>query len=185
MLLEPSQSASAPLRERPRDWFFIAVFTCFACSSFFLDAVNLVARPDAGSVHFLPRLVHEYYAVGADPLLIANPRFVQIGTGISALLFGPFYLVMVYAFLRGRDWIRLPAMFYAGMIVESVILYLGVGLFGDARLFREACGPAGGGFDYRILNPAKVLAFNLPYLIVPLLLVARLWRPRPFGRGAA
>jgi hypothetical protein len=42
-------------------------------------------------------------------MLVANPRFLQAGAGVSALVSGPFYLVLIYAFVKGRDWIRLPA----------------------------------------------------------------------------
>ena len=43
-----------------------------------------------------------------------------------------------------------------------------------------ACDGTGPGYDNRFLDTAKVLASNLPYLVVPLLLVARMWRPHPF-----
>jgi hypothetical protein len=78
--------------------------------------------------------------------------------------------VLIYAFVRGRDWIRKPAIFYAGIPVMGTALYLGVGLLGDA------------GVDYKFLDTAKVLASNLPYIVVPLLLMARMWRPHPFTR---
>ncbi len=68
--------------------------------------------------------------------MMANPRFVQLSVGlISALLFGGFYLVLSYAFVRGREWIRLPAIFGAGMVVRETGLYLTVLLLGDAPLF--------------------------------------------------
>ena len=159
-----------PLRERRRDWFFIAAFVIFAATSFLMDPVNVFGRPDPESTYVMSRIQYESYAAGADPLIIANPRFVQLTLGISAFILGPFYLVLIYAFVRGRDWIRLPAIFYAGIPVMGTTLYLGVGLLGDA------------GVDYKFLDTAKVLASNLPYIVVPLLLVARMWRPHPFTR---
>jgi hypothetical protein len=56
---------------------------------------------------------------------------------------------------------------------------LGVGLLGDAPLFQMACG-TDSGFDYKFVNATQSLALNLPYPTVALLLVARMWRPRPF-----
>jgi hypothetical protein len=92
-----------PLRERPRDWFFIVVFAMFASTSFLIDLVQLVSRPDPHSGYFMARFL---YNAGTDSLLIANPRFVQLTVGfVSALLFGVFYLVLIYAFVRGREWI--------------------------------------------------------------------------------
>lgn len=172
-----------PLRQRRRDWFFIAVFAIFASTSFLMDTVNLFGRPDPNSRWVMARYVYNNYASGTDPMLIANPRFVQIGTGfVSAFIFGVFYLVLIYAFVRGRDWVRLPAIFYAGMITANTILYLGVGLTGDAPLFAYACSSRCGSFDYAFENAPKVLAYNSPYLVVALLLVGRMWRPRPFTR---
>ncbi|MGE2737178.1 EXPERA domain-containing protein [Mycolicibacterium vaccae] len=178
---EAAREPVVPLRARRRDWFFIAVFTIFAATSFLMDTVNLFGRPDSNSRWIMARYIYNNYAAGTDPMLIANPRFVQIGTGfVSALIFGLFYLVLIYAFVRGRDWIRLPSVFYAGMITANTILYLGVGLFGDAPLFNYACGQECDGFDYAFANAPKVLAYNGPYIIVALLLVARMWKPKPF-----
>jgi EXPERA (EXPanded EBP superfamily) len=179
---EAARFAAVPLRERPRDWFFVVAFALFASTSFLSDTVNLVGRPDPHSGYFIARFLYNH---GGDSLLIANPRFVQITVGyVSALLFGAFYLVLIYAFVRGRDWIRLPAVFYAGMIVMGTGLYLSVGLLGDAPLFQMACG-TDAGFDYQFVSATQSLALNLPYPIVALLLVARMWRPRPVGQRCA
>jgi len=178
---EDNASAPIPLRERPRDWFFVVAFALFASTCLLSDTVNLVGRPDPHSEYFIARLLYNH---GADSLLIANPRFVQITVGyVSALLFGAFYFVLIYAFVRGRDWIRLPAVFYAGMIVMGTGVYLAVGLLGDAPLFHMACGPDSG-FNYKFSNPTLSLALNLPYPLVALLLVARMWRDHPFTRRA-
>jgi hypothetical protein len=172
-----------PLRERPRDWFFVVMFSIFASTSALIDTANTVGRPNPHSRNPMARLVYDQMA-GIDPVLIANPRFVQLTVGfVSAMLFGTFYLVLIYAFVRGREWIRLPAVFYAGMVVMGTGLYLGVGALGDAPLFALACGP-GSGFDYKSPSVLQSFAYNLPYPLVGLLLVARMWRPHPFTRRA-
>jgi hypothetical protein len=178
-----SSTVPIPLRERPRDWFFVVMFAIFASTSFLFDTAQTVGRPNLHSGNPMARLV---YNVSADiePVLIANPRFVQVSIGfVSAMLFGVFYLVLIYAFVRGREWIRLPAIFYVGMIVMSVSVYLAVGALGDAPLFALACG-SGSSFDYKSLNVLQSFAFSLPYPLVALLLVARMWREHPFTRRA-
>ncbi len=178
---EAARRPLLPLPRRRRDWFFIAVFAMFATTSFLMDTVNLFGRPDPNSKWIMARYIYNNYAAGTDPMLIANPRFVQIGTGfVSAVLFGVFYLVLIYALVRGRNWIRLPAVFYAGMITANTVLYLGVGLFGDAPLFHHACSTGCVDFDYGFQNATKALAYNSPYVLVALLLVARMWRSEPF-----
>ncbi|MEB4210547.1 hypothetical protein [Mycobacterium sp. 94-17] len=176
---DPASTGPIPLRERRRDWFFVAMFAMFASTSFLTDPVTLVGRPDPNSRWFMSRFV---YHSGTDSLILVDPRFVQVMVGTSAVLFGVFYLVLIYAFVRGREWIRLPAVFYAGMVVMGTGVYLAVGLLGDAPLFHLACGP-GSAYDYKFVDAAKSLAYNLPYPLVALLLVARVWREHPFSRG--
>jgi hypothetical protein len=177
-----SSTVPIPLRERPRDWFFIVMFTIFASTSFLIDTANMVGRPNPHSANPMARFVYAH--AGFDPVVIANPRFVQVSVGfVSALLYGAFYLVLIYAFVRGREWIRLPAIFYAGMVVMSTGLYFAVGALGDAPLFALACGP-GSGFDYKSPNVLQSFAASVPYPLVALLLVARMWREHPFTRRA-
>ena len=76
----------------------------------------------------------------------------------------------MYALVRGRNWIQLPAVMYA----TAITLITGVIVFG-AEFFGE--DPA-----LRVQNVAKFLAFNLPYVIIPLLLLARMRREKPFTR---
>lgn len=94
---------------------------------------------------------------------------MRLATGLSAFLYGPFYLVLVHALLRARDWIQLPAVIYATMIAAITgILVFGVEFFGEPQ--------------WRCQNVPKLLAYNTPYVVVPLLLLIRMRTPRPFGR---
>lgn len=155
------------------------MYALFALTSFVTDPINTFGRPSPDSGYVVERFM---YHNGNESLVLANPRFVQITTGwVSAMLFGVFYLVLIYAFVVGRDWIRLPAVFYAGMVVMGTAVYLGVGILGDAPLFQLACGGASA-YDYKFPNPALSLAYNLPYPLTGLLLVARMWRANPFTR---
>ena len=154
-----------PLRERPRDWLFVLAFGFFAFSSTFSDAV--VARgvplaPDSPS--FWAR-ANWWYANGTDPLLLHAPIGLKVQVAISAFVFGPFYLLLVYAFVAGRDWIRMPAIVYVSAMTYGMVLLFGAEFLGDLP-------PT---------NVPKFLAFNLPYLVVPLLLGYRMRGPRPFS----
>jgi hypothetical protein len=139
--------------------------------------------------------VYRAYALGNDPLLIANPTFLRVMTAISAFLFGPFYVVLVVAFVTGKNWIRPFALLYAGMIIESMIVLLVVEFAGDLALFqmmgaggvKSAAELAQKGLtpSLAVLRPGKFLLYNLPYKLIPLLLAVRMWRPNPFSRGFA
>ncbi|WP_052960252.1 emopamil-binding family protein [Mycobacterium sp. EPa45] len=124
-------------------------------------------------------MVYYVYADGTDPLLIANPRFLQVSASVSAVVFGTFYVLFVYAFVRGREWIRKPSFIYTGMVVQTTFTVVMVGVAGDASLFQAVCGTA---YDYTFTNVPKALAYNLPYIVVPILLTARMWGAHPFTR---
>jgi hypothetical protein len=154
-----------PLRERPADWFFVLAFGFAVTSSWLSDivpALGIPIVPDSPNV-----LVQGVwlYAKDADPLLIANPYNLRISCAISAFVFGSFYPVLVYAFVRGRNWIRMPAIIYVAAMTYGMVNFL----------WMEFMGPM----------PPTALAWffgwNLPYLIVPLLLGWRMRRAEPFS----
>ena len=193
--MDASNERALPLSQRGYDWIFIIVFSAFVFTSFAADLVNAVMRPDPHSGYFWARAVYNLYAVGNDPLLIANPVFLRAMTAISAFLFGPFYVALVIAFVKGKNWIRPLALVYAGMIVESMIVLLAVEFAGDLPLYemmgaggvKSAAQLAEQGLtpSLAVLRPGKFLLYNLPYKVFPILLAVRMWRPKPFSRGFA
>ncbi|WP_395639343.1 hypothetical protein [Pseudolysinimonas sp.] len=97
------------------------------------------------------------------------PVWMRIVTGLSAFVYLAFYLVLVPSLIRGWHRIQLPAVIYATMIagVTGIIVF-GVEFFGEP--------------EFQTQNPVKFLAFNLPYVLVPLLLLVRMRKPLPFTR---
>jgi hypothetical protein len=158
-----------PLRERRVDIALAVVFTAFTITSIISDLLPTVGvdftDPDG---NFLVRSNY-WYAHDADPLFMHPPVWMRIVTGLSALVYMPFYVVLVYALVRGRNWIQLPAVVYATMIstITGIIVF-GVEFFGEA--------------EFRTHNPSKFLAFNLPYVLIPLILLVRMRKPDPFTR---
>ena len=162
--MQPTRRPLA-LRERPGDWFFVLAFSAFAFTSLFSD--SLVARgialaPDSSS--FWAR-ANYWYAAGTDPHLLDPPLSLRIQTGISAFVFGPFYLLLVYAFVTARDWMRMPAIVYVAAMLYGMALFLG----------GEFLGPL------PPTNLGKFLVFNVPYVVIPLLLAVRMRHAYPFS----
>jgi hypothetical protein len=162
-----------PLRQRKLDWLFILFFMINLFFITYVVDIEQLIIPDP--YHYqqpvwppaaLVRMVHSYGA-SIDPLLMARPQWWKDTIWLDVVLYGPFYVAALYAFLRGREWIRLPAIFYAGMMFADVLIILG----------EEIAGPHAAPF------PALVVALNLPWLIVPLLLARRLWKAHPFSTG--
>jgi hypothetical protein len=100
-----------------------------------------------------------------DPIFYDPPLFLKWMCGIDGFVFGPFYLVLLYAFVRRREWIRAPGLAYVGTIVYSTIVYFLV----------EFLDPVPG------TDLGMVFWINIPYAIVPLWLGWRLRRAPVFG----
>lgn len=158
-----------PLNQRRIDVFFAIAFSLFALTSGIADALPTLGvelRPD--SPNFLARANYNY-AFGCDPLFLHAPIWMRFVTGLSAFVYGPFYLLLVYCLVKGRNWIQLPAVIYATMITSITgVVVFGVEFFGEA--------------EWRCQNIAKFLCYNTPYVLIPLLLLIRMRKPEPFTR---
>jgi hypothetical protein len=95
---------------------------------------------------------------------MARPQWWKMTIWVDSLFYGPFYAFATYAFIKGKDWIRIPAFFYSGMMFMGVTIILG----------EEMAGP------YATLHLPLVLGLNLPWLLTPIFLTLRLWREHPF-----
>jgi hypothetical protein len=96
---------------------------------------------------------------------MARPQWWKQTIWLDVIFYGPFYAFAIYAFLRGREWIRLPAIFYSGMMFADVFIILG----------EEIAGP------HASPHLGIVVALNLPWLLLPLALTSRLWHEHPFS----
>lgn len=157
------------LRERPVDIFFAVMFTVFIVTSCISDMLPTlgVDFTQPNGTFFVDS--NWWYAHDTDPLFMTPPVWMRIVTGLSAFVYLAFYLVLVPALIKGWNWIQLPSVIYATMIagVTGIIVF-GVEFFGEA--------------EWQTPNPVKFLAFNLPYVLIPLLLLVRMRKPLPFTR---
>ena len=170
-----------PIAERRGDWFFVVAFGFFATTSIITDAVNGLSgslRPD--SAYAIERWIYESYARVADPLLILNPPQVRVSAFISAFVWLPMYVLFVLAFLKGWNWVRPFGLVYGGALTHGMITYMSEGIFGQMARTGWATNPAC--IDCVEPNTLYYLAANLPYLLVPALMIVRMWRTYPFGR---
>ncbi len=159
-----------PLRDRKIDIFFMVMFSLFACTSAISDAIpTLGIEMSQHAPTFLGR-ANWGYGHDTDPLFIMPPVWMRFCTGLSAFVYGPFYLLLVYCLAKGKNWIQVPAVMYA----TAISVVTGVVVFG-AEFFGE--DPA-----MRVQNVTKFLSLNLPYVIIPLLLLARMRKESPFTR---
>ena len=159
-----------PLRQRPVDFVFLAFFLVnLVFVTYMVDLEQLViADPHHFSYPVWPPgpvidLVH-WYGNHYDPLLMARPPFWRMTIWIDVVFFGPFYAAALYAFARGRAWIRVPALVWSGTMLANVLILL----------MEERYGPwASPDFGF-------VLSANLSWLVLPFAMIWRMWRDRPF-----
>lgn len=164
---------STPLRQRKVDIAVLAYFIFnLVFITYFFDLEQIVI-PDTSHFtypvwppRFLVDLSH-WWGRNFDQLLYARPPFWRATIWIDVLLFGPYYAFAIYAFLRGRSWIRIPTIIYASMIITNVIIILSEEIGGK----------------YASNHLLFVVLANTPWVVVPAYLLYRMWRfPNPFFR---
>lgn len=164
-----------PFSQRRVDWIFVGFFLInFFLITYIVDIEQIIIadplnfRQPLWPPEPLIRLIH-WYGSSFDPLLMARPQWWKMTIWVDSLFYGPFYAAAIYAFLKGRDWIRIPAFFYSGMMFMGVFIILG----------EEVAGP------HATPHLPLVLGLNLPWLLMPILLTLRLRREHPFRRDTS
>jgi hypothetical protein len=158
-----------PLKQRKFDYLFLVFFSWAFITCIISDAIptlGVVESPHSGNI--LARLNYSYASVN-DPLFLHPPIWMRFVTGLSAFVYAPFYLVLVYSILKGKEWIQLFAVIYGTLIsgITGVVVF-GVEFFGEPQ--------------WRTPHPWVFLAYNGPYVLIPLLLIIRMRKPLPFQR---
>jgi hypothetical protein len=164
---------SLPLRERPLDVAFIVFFAInLGFVTYLIDIEQLTI---ADPTHFTyplwpPRpivdMVH-WWGRSFDPALMAREPFWRATIWLDVLGFGPFYAFAIYAFVKGRAFIRVPAFVWVGVMFANVTIIL----------FEEFLGA------HATPRPGVVLGANLAWLVMPWLVVLRLSRSsHPFAK---
>ncbi|WP_371804853.1 emopamil-binding family protein [Candidatus Lokiarchaeum ossiferum] len=112
--------------------------------------------------------------VGAnfDPALLERPVWWRATIWIDVILFGPFYAVAIFAFIKGKNWIRIPSIMWASIMLTNVSIIL----------FTEFVDPAYAGNDHWWV----VILANLMWILMPILVIYRIARyPTTFEAKSA
>jgi hypothetical protein len=168
------QTATVPLRRRPFDLVFILFFTVNAVLVTYMVDLEQVVIGDPAHFRYpvwppkpIIDLVH-WYGNHYDPLLMARPPFWRMTIWIDLFFFGPFYFLAIYAFIRARNWIRVPALVWSGTMLANVLIIL----------MEERYG------IHATKHFAAVVSANLSWLLMPLLVIWRM-RRTPFQKQEA
>jgi hypothetical protein len=163
-----------PLRKRRLDLLFLVFLVInLGLVTYIIDLEQVVIADPANFDYpgWPPApmidLVH-WYGRSFDPLLMARPPFWQMTIWIDLIFFGPFYAAAIYAFIRGRDWIRVPALVWSGTMMANVLIIL----------MEEKYGV------HATPKFPMVLMANLAWLLLPLAMIARMIKDHPFTEPA-
>ncbi len=145
-----------------------------------MNGLNGPLDPNSG--YWLERFIYDTYARVADPLLILNPPQVRVSAWISAFVWLPLYLFFIPAFMRGWNWIRPFGLVYGGALTHGMITYMAEGIFG--RVATEGWADAVSCAGCVEPNTLYYVGANAAYLLVPALMIVRMWKRDPFGEAA-
>lgn len=95
-----------------------------------------------------------------DPALLARPAWWRATIWIDVLFFGPFYAVAAYAFITGKNWIRMPSIIWASVMLTNVTIIL----------FSEFVDPAFAGNSHWWV----VILANLLWILMPIVVIIRM-----------
>lgn len=163
---------SLPLGRRKLDLLFIAFFLLNLFFITYIVDIEQIIIPDPAHFQypiwpppFFVDMVHSY-GRSLDPLQLARPPWWKATIWLDALFFGPYYAVALYAFIKGKNWIRIPSIIWASVLMTNVIIILSEEFFGP----------------FATPHPLIVFLLNLPWLLFPLGMIARMARKeKPFA----
>ena len=163
-----------PISQHKRDIVFVAFFVVnLLFVTYIIDIEqNIIADPSHFTypiwpLPFMVDLIH-WWGRTFDPVLMARPMWWRMTIWIDTIFFGPFYVAAIYAYIKGREWIRLPSIIYASVMLTNVTIILGEEIGGE----------------YPSPRLPVVLLANAPWVIVPLLLLLRMGSDEhPFARS--
>src|SRR5215204_6380680 len=129
--------APIPLSRRKLDVVFLIFFAInFGFITYIVDLEQLVIDDPARFTYPLwppapfVDLVH-WWGRTFDPVLLARPPWWRATIWIDSLLFGPYYAFAIYAFVKGKEWIRVPTIIWGSVMMTNVTIIL----------FEEMVGP--------------------------------------------
>jgi len=160
-----------PLKKRPLDISILSFFWINILFITYLIDLEQLVIADVNNFEYplwpppiIIDLVH-WWGRNFDPALMAREPWWRATIWIDQLFFGPFYILAIYAFTKSKEWIRIPSIVYASMLLTNVIIILWEEILGQ-----HASNSIG-----------IVLMANAAWVIMPLLIIFRFRNnPHPF-----
>ena len=147
------------IHRRPLDLILVAFFSISVLYGFLFSLPEGLGVPVSADSPWPPlRALHDW-AVKEEPAHLDPPPNLIAATLFDGLFQAPALLLVIIGLTRQKRWLRPLALFYAGAAITNMFFYF----------MQTFLGP------HPPPNTAYYLAFNLPWLLAPMLL---LWRVR-------
>ena len=161
-----------PLGKRKIDIAILAYFVFNLVFITYLFDLEQIVIPDTSNWNYPiwpPRFIVDlghWWGQRFDPLLYARPVWWRATIWIDAILFGPYYAFAIFAFVKGREWIRIPSIIYSSVMLTNVTIIMS----------EEFAGP------HASASALVVLAANASWIAFPVLILVRMIRhDHPFS----
>ena len=145
------------LRERPLDLALVLFFSVSVAYGFLFSLPEGLGVPVAPDSPWPPLQWLHGWAVAEEPAHLDPPPNLIAATLFDGLFQAPVLLLVIAGLIRARKWLWPLALFYAGAAITNMFFYF-------VQTFLGPHPPP---------NTAYYLAFNLPWLIAPAVLVVR------------
>lgn len=158
-----------PILQRPLDLALVLFFSISVLYGFLFSLPEGLGVPVAADSPWPPlRSLHEW-AVAEEPAHLDPPPNLLAACLFDGLFQAPALLFVIVGLVRLRAWLRPLGLFYAGAATTNMFFYFTQTFLGD----------------HPPPNVIYYLAFNLPWLIAPLALAARVLMGKDLARAVA
>lgn len=109
--------------------------------------------------------MYHWWVPTADPVLGVNPIWAKFLAAVSPILYLPFYVIAIRAFWKGSNWIRVPCLIWASLMIFTIALIASEQYWGIWKCPNWGIWFSGYG----------------PYALFPFLLIYRVRNHKPFS----
>jgi hypothetical protein len=157
-----------PLQRRPLDLLLAVFFSVSVVYGFAFSLPEGLGVPVAPDSPWPPLRQLHGWAVAQEPQHLDPPPALVASCLFDGFFQAPVLLFVIYGLVRGRAWLRGLSLLYAPAAVTNMFFYF-------SQTFLGPEPPP---------NTGTWLAFNLPWLLAPIVLALRV-APAPGLRSAA
>ena len=153
-----------PLSKRPYDWLFLAYFALHLPISILVDLQIIFPRQYFPL--FLRTSLDDWVRDADDVLTGTRPVFFQAFVWVELFFHIPYFCAAIYAFVRGKNWIRDVSIVYATAVLVSMV-----------AVMPEAWDRSKAPLQTKLMLQSVLVI----WCILPTLLMQRVWNPNVFN----